>query len=148
MKMRRTRNIGEPALSSETVIKVRFSEVDSMRIVWHGDYVKYFEDGRENFGEKYPGLGYLDIYRSGYTAPIVDMHLQYLRPLTIGEQAVIETRYIKTEAAKLCYEYEIRNMQGEVVTRGRTIQVFVDVEGNLSLNNPEFYEEWKRKWLK
>ncbi len=148
MKMRRVKNIGEPALSSETVIKVRFSEVDSMRIVWHGDYVKYFEDGRESFGERYPGLGYLDIYRNGYTAPIVDMHLQYLRPLTIGDEAVIQTRYIKTEAAKICFEYEIRNSQGEVVTRGSTIQVFVDVEGNLSLNNPEFYEEWKKKWLK
>ena len=34
-------------------IEVRFSEVDSMGIVWHGSYAKYFEDAREEFGKKY-----------------------------------------------------------------------------------------------
>ena len=61
--MRRRTHIvsGEPALSCITPLRVRFSEVDSMRVVWHGEYVRYFEDGREAFGEQYPGLGYLDI---------------------------------------------------------------------------------------
>ena len=35
-----------------TDIKVRFSEIDSLGILWHGNYVQYFEDGREAFGEK------------------------------------------------------------------------------------------------
>lgn len=37
---------------------IRFSEVDSMNVVWHGSYPLYFEDAREAFGRKY-GLGYL-----------------------------------------------------------------------------------------
>ena len=36
-------------LTDRKEIIVRFSEVDSMRIVWHGNYLKYFEDGRESF---------------------------------------------------------------------------------------------------
>jgi len=47
-------------LKASTEIEVRFSEVDSMNIVWHGAYSLYFEDAREAFGKKY-GLGYLDI---------------------------------------------------------------------------------------
>lgn len=58
------------ALTATAPIRVRFSEVDSMQVVWHGEYVRYFEDGREAFGRKYPGIGYLDIYGAGYTAPI------------------------------------------------------------------------------
>ncbi len=65
-----------------------------MRVVWHGEYVRYFEDGREAFGEQYPGLGYLDIYNSGYTTPIVEMHVEYKLPLRIAERAVVETRYL------------------------------------------------------
>ena len=105
MARRRNRQpVSEPALTYTTEMKVRFSEVDSMKIVWHGNYVHYFEDGREAFGKQYAGIGYLDMYVNGYTAPIVDMNIQYLRPLTVGDTAHIETRYIDTPAAKLCFE--------------------------------------------
>ena len=59
-------------LSATKMLEVRFSEVDSMNIVWHGSYALYFEDAREAFGQKY-GLGYLDIFGNGYYAPLVDL---------------------------------------------------------------------------
>lgn len=149
--MKRNRKIGsnEPSLITTTRTTVRFSEVDSMQVVWHGEYVRYFEDGREAFGREYPGLGYLDFYANGYTAPIVDLQLQYLSPLTVNDVAIIETRYIETVAAKLCFEYIIRKeSDGALVARGGSIQVFVDANGEMVLNNPPFYEEWKNRWLK
>ncbi len=66
--MKQKTNLHTAALTDNTTIKVRFSEVDSMQIVWHGEYVRYFEDGRESFGKHY-GLGYMDIYREGYMVP-------------------------------------------------------------------------------
>ena len=81
-------------LVNRCTIKVRFNEVDSLKIVWHGEYVKYMEDGRESFGLDYPGLGYLDIYNSGFTAPVVDIHISYKYPLIYGDTAIIETKYI------------------------------------------------------
>ena len=57
------------ALTNRTTFRVRFSEIDSMQIVWHGEYVRYFEDGREAFGKQY-GLDYMSIYREGYMVPI------------------------------------------------------------------------------
>ncbi len=149
--MKRRRKIGEtPAdLVSTTDIRVRFSEVDSMKVVWHGEYVRYFEDGREAFGRKYTGLGYMDFYDHGYTAPIVDFHLQYILPLRINETATVETRYIETQAAKICFEYIIRrSSDGAEVARGASVQVLVDADGEMCLTNPDFVEEWKRKWLK
>ena len=70
--------------------------------MWHGEYVRYFEDGREAFGREFAGLGYMDIHASGYTAPIVELQLQYKKPLRVNDTAVVETRYIATEAAKMC----------------------------------------------
>ena len=50
---------------SETLdFDIRFSEVDSMHIAWHGSYVLYFEDAREAFGRKYD-LGYLLMFGKG-----------------------------------------------------------------------------------
>ena len=79
--------------------EVRFSEVDSMGIVWHGSYAKYFEDGREEFGKKF-GLGYMFIFRNGFYAPLVDLNFQFKKPLPYETKAVIETKYINTPAAK------------------------------------------------
>lgn len=138
----------EPALTATAQIQVRFSEVDSMRIVWHGEYVRYFEDGREAFGRKYAGLGYLDIYEAGYTAPIVDLKLHYLHPLALNETATIEVRYLRDEAAKLRFDYIVRrDKDGEIAALGSSVQVFVDEKGDLSLNTPQFYETWKERWL-
>ena len=49
-------------LTASVIIRVRFNETDPLGIVWHGNYIKYFEEGREAFGRKY-GLSYLDVQR-------------------------------------------------------------------------------------
>ena len=145
--MVRRKKISDAKLKNQTKIRVRFSEVDSMRIVWHGEYVRYFEDGREAFGREFAGLGYMDIYESGYGAPMVDMSLQYKKPLVCNDTAIVETRYIPTEAAKICFEYEIRReSDGAVVATGTSVQVFVDAKGDLQLLSPAFYLKWKEKW--
>ena len=50
--------------------QVRFNETDALGIVWHGNYITYFEDGREAFGREH-GISYLDVQQHGYTTPIV-----------------------------------------------------------------------------
>ncbi len=91
--MKRKTSPHQAALTDRTTIKVRFSEIDSMQIVWHGEYVRYFEDGREAFGKRY-GLDYMSIYREGYVVPIVDLTCQFKQPLSFGEEAIVETRFI------------------------------------------------------
>ncbi|HPL05685.1 MAG TPA: acyl-CoA thioesterase [Bacteroidales bacterium] len=148
--MKRNRKIGttEPILRNITQTTVRFSEVDSMQVVWHGEYVRYFEDGREAFGRQFTGIGYLDFYAEGYTAPIVDLQLQCISPLRLNDKVLIETRYIDTPAAKLCFEYIItRQSDSALIAKGSSVQVFIDSDGNMCLNNPEFFQNWKRKWL-
>jgi acyl-CoA thioester hydrolase len=133
-------------LTDKTEVLVRFSEVDSMKIVWHGNYLKYFEDGRESFGRRY-NLGYLDVYRHHVMIPLVKISCDYKRPLEYGDTAVIETRYIPTEAAKIVFEYTIyRKPDMEVVAMGASTQVFLTPAGELLLTSPEFYIGWKNKW--
>lgn len=144
--MRKKRGLNEAALLHRESVKVRFSEVDSMNIVWHGNYIKFFEDGREAFGKRY-GIGYLDIYRAGYTAPVVELHCNYMKSITYGETAVVETKYIFLPAAKIRFEYDIyRESDNALVATGYSLQVFLNNEGELEWNKPEFYIEWQRKW--
>jgi acyl-CoA thioester hydrolase len=132
-------------LAASKDLEIRFSEVDSMNIVWHGSYALYFEDAREAFGAKY-GLGYLDIFGNGFYAPLVDLRFQYKRPLIYGHKARIDITYRNTEASKIIFDYEIFDTETDsLIATGYSIQVFLDKQYQLVWTNPPFYEEWKRK---
>lgn len=137
----------EASLIDRVEARVRFSEVDALQIVWHGEYVKYIEDGRESFGRRY-GLGYMDMRKAGFAAPIVKLNIDYKLSLSFNEQAIVETRYVACDAAKIQFDYTIyRKSDGTVVAEASTVQVFTHLYTNLlELNNPDFYLKWKEKW--
>ena len=126
-------------------IRVRFNEADPLGVVWHGHYVRYFEDGRESFGEKY-GLSYLDFFNHGVVVPVVHIDCDYKRPLRYGESVNIETEYIPCIAAKLQFKYKLTTMKGELVASGNSTQVFLGKDDFvLQLVNPAFFAEWKQQ---
>lgn len=129
-------------------IPVRFSEIDSMRRVWHGSFVTYMEDGRESFGRHYPGIGYADMQRAGIYAPIYDVSIRYLAPLVINDVAIVYTCYVFHPGARLDYTYKIyRKSDNMLCAEGHTTQLFIDPEGLLLTEIPDYYKEWKEKYL-
>ena len=134
-------------LKNTTEISIKFSEVDSLRVVWHGHYVRYFEDGREAFGKQYK-LGYLDVYEHGLAVPLIDLEVKFKRILEYGDSAIIETTFINSPAAKLIFEYKITSAKhGYVACTGRSTQVFMaPASKELHITVPPFIEEWKKKW--
>ena len=132
-------------LTETTKIRIRFNETDPLGIVWHGNYITYFEDGREDFGIKH-GISYLDVQKNGYVTPIIESSCQHKLPLRYGDIATIETTYVDTAAAKMIFTYKIYNAEGKIVATGKTIQVFLHIKTNeLSLTLPPFFEAWKKK---
>lgn len=135
----------ENILKASKEFEVRFSEVDSMNIVWHGSYALYFEDAREEFGKKY-GLSYQLYFENECPAPLVELNLKYMKPLLHAQRARVDITLRNTRAAKVVFDYEIRLLEDEsLVTTGTSTQVFVDKNHNLMLTNPPFFEEWKKK---
>ena len=117
-------------LTASKRFEVRFSEVDSMNIVWHGSYPLYFEDAREAFGARY-GLGYMDIFGNGYYAPLVELSFKYKSPIVYGMPCRIDIHYAETD---------------ELLATGHSVQVFMDKEYRLVWITPEFYAQWKERW--
>ena len=118
-------------LKASKILDIRFSEVDSMNVVWHGSYPLYFEDARELFGEKYD-LTYMGFFDHGYFAPLVELSFQYKRP---------------TEAAKIIFDYRIYDPEDDsLIATGHSVQVFMDTNYQLVLYSPTFYDEWRKRW--
>lgn len=131
----------------ETIrVRVRFSEVDSVGMVWHGNYVQYLEDAREAFGRKY-SLEYLRFYDNGFLVPVYDLHMRYLSSASVDDVLSVRIVWKDVPGAKIVYEYEIRReSDSRLLLTAESVQLFTDLDGNLQLSCPAFYREWKEKW--
>ena len=133
-------------LTASKTFDIRFSEVDSMNVVWHGNYAIYFEDAREEFGRKFD-LGYLTMYGEGYYAPLVELSFKYKSPIVYGMKPEITITYTPTEAAKIVFDYEIRDtVSGHTLATGHSVQVFMTLDYKMMLTNPDFFVRWKKRW--
>lgn len=135
-------------LSTVVRVQVRFSEVDSIKMVWHGHYVQYLEDAREAFGRKF-GLEYLYMFRCGYLAPMVDLHLRYQQTATVDDVLLVEITYHPCRGSKLMFDYRItrESDKAEILT-ATSIQLFTDLQGNQEVSEPDFLEAWRKKTQK
>jgi acyl-CoA thioester hydrolase len=137
-------------LSSSIEVPVRFSETDAMGVVWHGNYLKFFEDAREQFGRDY-GIDYLEVHHNGYFIPIVKSEISHKASIFYGDGAKIEVVLEQHDSAKIVFRYSVYNMRtGQLAATGMTMQVFMLAEDrSLELIKPEFYANWESKqhWI-
>ncbi|MDI6763435.1 MAG: thioesterase family protein [Thermodesulfobacteriota bacterium] len=134
----------------ETMIQVRFHEVDAYSVVWHGHYVGWFEVGRNELTEKF-NMGPLQLKEKNLLAPVVELNCEYKFPATFGESLFIQTTMERTEVAKLIFHYRVLSQgNGKVLATGSTTHVLTDLKGNLLYRvPPEVLEkiEEMRKYL-
>lgn len=137
-------------LKAALTIPVRFSETDAMGVVWHGNYLKFFEDAREHFGREY-GIEYLDIHKRGYFVPIVKSEISHKASIFYGEEAHVEVILEKHDSAKIVFRYKVYNKTtNQLAAVGMTMQVFMFAsDRTLELIKPNFYHEWEEKqsWI-
>jgi acyl-CoA thioester hydrolase len=104
---------------------VPFFDVDSMNIVWHGNYCKYFELARCKLLDKID-YNYVAMAASGFQFPIVDLHVKYIKPLNF-EQPIIVTATLEEWEYRLKIGYVISDATThEKLTSAHTIQAAVD----------------------
>lgn len=113
-------------LSITLAMRVEFYDVDSYKIVWHGNYPKYFEVARCKLLELI-GFTYKDMELSGFFFPIIDINIKYVKPLVFGQSFSI-TATLKEWRNKLTIDYRICDSQtNEVLTKGYTSQIAVSM---------------------
>jgi len=128
----------ENTLQHTEHFKVKFNQTDALGIVWHGNYIDYFEDGREAFGRHY-GISYKHVQDHGFATPIVKTQSEHKKPLRYADDAYIVTTFIDSPAAKMIFKFDIFNDKDELVCTGETTQVFTDFQGTFIMSMPEFF---------
>lgn len=146
------RTVPRPYIEDQTTVLVRFNEVDALHIVWHGHYVNYFEEGRRAFGRRM-GIDYPTFIEQRLAIPVIHLEVNFLAPAKLSDSLAITTRLLKSDSARLDFDYEIRRQaDGTLLATGSTSQVFTTPAGELILNWPPFMLErlqaWETLWQK
>jgi acyl-CoA thioester hydrolase len=107
-------------------ITVPFHDVDSIGVAWHGHYAKYFEIARCALLDSF-AYGYVAMRESGFSWPVIDMHVRYVKSVTFGQRILVSATLREWEN-RLLIDYLITDeTSGERLTKGRTVQVAVDM---------------------
>lgn len=135
-----------PFIEETTTVRVRFNEVDALHIVWHGHYVNYFEEGRRAFGRRL-GIDYTTFIESRIAVPVIRLEVNFIAPANLADSLVVVTRLLKSESARLDFDYEVRREADHtLLATGSTSQVFTTPAGELILNWPPFMLERLQTW--
>lgn len=124
-----------------TELEVRGYELDSFGHVNHANYLNYFEFGRwklladENIT--------LADFRGWDRFPVIaNVDVRYLRPVTMGDRLVVETKMVSHGRSSTVFEQRILKEASEVCT-AKVRSVLVDGSGKPAEAPPELRERWK-----
>lgn len=132
---------GTARITADVYMEVPFFDVDSLNIVWHGNYCKYFEVARCELLQKI-GYDYTAMRDTGYAFPIVELTAKYILPLVFQQRIRIRATLLEWEHRLKC-QYEICDAQSGVVhTRGTSVQAAVVLgDQHLQLVCPAVFTE-------
>ncbi len=116
-----------------TTTRVRYGETDQMGVVYHANYVVYFELGRTELMRD-RGIEYAALEREGLSLAVVEMGGRFLKPAHYDETLVIETRLVAASGVRLRFEYVVLRDDGPgrdeaELCRGFTVLACVDRAG-------------------
>ena len=129
--MREKLENGPYNISAEAEITIEFNDLDPMRIVWHANYLNYFETARRTLLQKLE-YDYYQMEESGFVFPVIEISARYLASLRYKDKAVVKAILMEYEN-RLRIRYEIRNaLTGELTTKGVSTQMAIDVKNGES----------------
>jgi len=123
-------------ISVEVMLETQFYDLDPMGVVWHGNYVRFFEQARCRLLDKI-GYGYAEMEASGYVWPVVDMQIKYVGPLKFPQQFKVTSSIVESDNY-LKISYIVSDLNGVTLTKASTTQVAVHSStGELCLESPQ-----------
>jgi len=118
---------------NRNVVRVRviYADTDAMGIVYHMNYIRWFEIGRTELMRDI-GIVYADLEKNGYYLPVTQIYCHFLAPIKYDDLLQIETTLVYLRHASMRFAYEIQNETGTMVmAEGYSVHAFTNREGKI-----------------
>ncbi len=117
-------------------VRVNYYDTDKMGVVWHGNYIKYFENAREE-AFRAIGMPYDEVEKAGIMMPIVDLAISYHFPAVYDEILDVKIKVAEPPRARIKVEYEVLNQSGKLCVSGHTTLGFIDANTRAPCRAPQ-----------
>jgi acyl-CoA thioester hydrolase len=125
-------------ITSRSQVTVRYAETDMMGVVYHANFMPWFEIGRTTL-LKEQGLPYRELEAQGYRLPVLEISAKYHRPAVYDDTLTIITVLKEKPLLRIRLSYEVRRGH-ELLATGESSHAFVDLQGKPVRPPPIFVE--------
>ncbi|HLR08058.1 MAG TPA: thioesterase family protein [Bacillota bacterium] len=133
-------------LKVRTPIEVRYQETDQMGVVYHANYLVWFEIGRTKFIERL-GFSYTEMEENNIVSPVTNVNISFKKPIRYGEKATVETWLEKYDGIRSVYGYHIIDAHGNIAVTGYTEHVIVRKDNFRPLSLRKAFPRWHKAYL-
>lgn len=134
-------------LINKTEIDVRYQETDQMGVVYHANYLVWFEIGRTKFIEQL-GFKYAELEKENVVSPVTDLQISYKRPARYGDKVYIETSLEHYDGLRTIYAYKIFNEENKLLVEGNSTHVVVKKDKFRPVRLKQINSEWDLAYRK
>jgi len=126
--------------SHKLQIRVRYGETDQMGYVYYGNYAQYFEMGRVEWLRNL-GVSYKRMEDSGIMLPVLNLNIDYKKPAKYDDLLTLKTTLLTKPSVRIEFGFELYNENQELLTKGYTSLVFIDMKKNKPTKAPDYILE-------
>jgi acyl-CoA thioester hydrolase len=110
----------------ESAIRVRYEETDQMKVVYHSNYLVWFEIGRTDFIRQIIGLSYASLEEKGVLFPVIEARCKYKVPARYDDELIVQTTVKEVKGVQLTFAYQIIRLEdGELLAKGETVHMYL-----------------------
>ena len=114
-------------LQSRALVTVRYAETDMMGIVYHANYLPWFEVARTQLLRE-QGFPYRQLEADGYRIPVLEVAAKFVRPALYDDTLEILAVIREKPLLRIRIEYEVRRGE-ELLATGSSAHAFCDLHG-------------------
>ena len=114
-------------IRSRSSVTVRYAETDMMGIVYHANYLPWFEVGRTTLLKEI-GVPYRKLEEEGFRLPVLEVSAKFIRPAVYDDTLAILTTVTARPLLRIRLDYEVKRGD-ELLATGTSVHAFVDRQG-------------------
>ncbi|MBO1004601.1 acyl-CoA thioesterase [Pseudogracilibacillus auburnensis] len=130
---------------NRTEIEVRYQETDQMGVVYHANYLVWFEIGRTKYIEQL-GFTYTALEEIDVVSPVIDAQISYKKPIKYGDNVFVETWLEDYDGIRTTYGYKVTNGNDEIAVTGSTKHVVVQKDSFKPLLLRRIHPAWDQAY--
>jgi acyl-CoA thioester hydrolase len=123
-------------IQSRATVTVRYAETDMMGIVYHANYLPWFEVARTQLLRE-QGFPYRQLEIDGYRIPVLEVAAKYLRPALYDDSLTIVATISEKPLLRIRINYEVFRGE-ELLATGQSAHAFCDLRGQPTRPPPAF----------